>query len=253
MKKSLYRYWILYHQALTRFTPGVQYPGGKDMKKIILLLHVFMLHAMKWTSVLFSDLRKKLGNQIVGTSWKGRGVFRKYVIPANPRTCAQTANRDHHKKIVAFYQANVGGDNAKKAMWDTDALPRSISGFNLFQKLGMSSRVSCDEVSNSPDPIMGLYTVKTDISSAGLYMYNESAPAWEEVVAVGEMSDVPDTPFEIIPDPDLVGPYYFYIVDARSKTIPPTSEDSEALVNNWSLDSVTNCEAVPAKNDRSAE
>jgi len=208
---------------------------------------------MKWKSVLFSDLRKKLGNQIVGTSWKGRGVFRKYVVPANPRTCAQQANRDHHAKVVALYQSYVGGEDQKKARWDTDALPRSISGFNLFQKLAMSSRILCDEVSNTGSPINGTYTVKVDISTAGLYAYRVGTMEFHEVIAIGEMEAGPDIPWEWDgPEPDAADTYWFYIVDGRSKTIPPTDAQREACHNHWDIDPTVECEAFPAINVRSA-
>ena len=91
---------------------------------------------MKWKSVLFSDLANKLGDQIVGAKWKGRGYFRSYVIPANPRTNKQKAHRAVLKELVALAKQNVLGDADKQAVWNEEALPYAISGYNLFVKWG---------------------------------------------------------------------------------------------------------------------
>lgn len=218
------------------------------MRKLALRLCLFMALAMKWTSVLFSELRNKLGNQIVGTSWKGRGVFRGYKKPANPQTCSQTANRDHQDKVLKLYQSNVKGDADKEAMWNEDALPRAISGYNLFMMLGRSSRVDIQETHDGTGVLVGHYTVKKDISTAGLYAHSVPTGNFYEAVAVGSMvaGDDVEFVFDHHALPDNTDDFEFFIVDGRSKTIPPVTGDVEALVNNWSLDEETNCEAVPA-------
>lgn len=90
----------------------------------------------KWTSPLFSDIRNKLGNNVVFSMWKGRPYMRSYVKPANPQSDAQTANRLHMASIVELYQANVKGTAANVAAWDAAALSKSISGYNLFTQYG---------------------------------------------------------------------------------------------------------------------
>jgi hypothetical protein len=192
---------------------------------------------IKVKSVLFSEMRNKLGNQIIGTGWKGRMVFRAYKVPANPQTNPQKAHRDHQDLVLKLYQSNVGGDSTKEAMWNTDALPRAISGYNLFVKLGRSSKVDCDATQTTPADIDGHYTVTKDISSAGLYMENTGTNAFTEIVAVGDMAAGDDIPFAV-PDPGA-GTYRFYIVDGRSKTIPPVHADRSALVNSWEPNTTT--------------
>jgi len=90
----------------------------------------------KWKSPLFSDIRNKLGENVVFSMWKGRPYMRSYVVPANPNSLAQQAQRDHMREIVALYQANVKGTPAHAAAWDVEALPRLISGYNQFAQYG---------------------------------------------------------------------------------------------------------------------
>lgn len=89
-----------------------------------------------WKSPLFSDIRNKLGDNVVFSMWKGRPYMRSYVKPANPQSNAQTANRLHMAAIVDLYQTNVKGTAANVAAWDSAALAASISGYNLFTKYG---------------------------------------------------------------------------------------------------------------------
>lgn len=89
-----------------------------------------------WKSPIFSDIRNKLGDNVVFSMWKGRPYMRSYVKPANPNSLAQQANRLQMAEIVALYQANVKGTAANAAAWDAEALPSLISGYNLFTKYG---------------------------------------------------------------------------------------------------------------------
>lgn len=180
----------------------------------------------------------------MGTKWKGRGVFRAYKTPANPKSCPQRANRDHQKKVLELYQSNVGGDATKEGYWNTDALPRSISGYNLFMMLGRSSRIDCDATHDGTQ-MAGHYTVTKDISTAGLYVEELGGNTFDVVIAVGEMVAGDDVVFNYTSGgtDDLL----FYIVDGRSKNIPPTNTNRDAIVNNWSLDEVSTCAVVQAK------
>ena len=90
----------------------------------------------KWKSAIFTDIRNKLGDSVVFSMWKGRPYMRSYVKPANPNSLAQQANRAHMAAIVALYQANVKGTAANAAAWDAEALPKLVSGYNLFTMYG---------------------------------------------------------------------------------------------------------------------
>lgn len=90
----------------------------------------------KWKSPLFSDIRNKLGENVVFSMWKGRPYMRSYVKPANPNSLKQQANREQLADIVAMFQANIKGDPDLMAAWDAEALPKLISGYNIFTKYG---------------------------------------------------------------------------------------------------------------------
>jgi len=89
-----------------------------------------------WKSPIFSDIRNKLGDNVVFSMWKGRPYMRSYVKPSNPNSNAQQANRLQMAAIVALYQANVKGTAINAAAWDAEALPSLVSGYNLFTKYG---------------------------------------------------------------------------------------------------------------------
>jgi|LGOV01.1.fsa_nt_gb hypothetical protein len=90
----------------------------------------------KWWSPIFSDIRNKLGENVVFSQWKGRPYMRSYVVPANPQTNAQTAERAHMAAIVDMYQQNVKGTGAHVTAWNEEALKDLISGYNQFTKYG---------------------------------------------------------------------------------------------------------------------
>ena len=89
-----------------------------------------------WKSPIFSDIRNKLGDNVVFSMWKGRPYMRSFVKPANPNSLAQQANRAHMAAIVALYQANVKGTAINAAAWDLEALPKLVSGYNAFTMYG---------------------------------------------------------------------------------------------------------------------
>lgn len=87
-----------------------------------------------WKSALFSDIRNKLGKQVVFSMWKGRAYMRSYVVPSNPKTNAQTANRLHMAQLVEFWQSKVVPTPEHVTTWNAAALSDLISGYNRFVK-----------------------------------------------------------------------------------------------------------------------
>jgi hypothetical protein len=88
----------------------------------------------KWKSPIFSDIRNKLGENVVFSMWKGRQYMRSYTKPSNPKTLAQTANRLHMKAVVSWWQQYVVLTPSAVTAWNAAALSDLISGFNLFVK-----------------------------------------------------------------------------------------------------------------------
>ena len=93
---------------------------------------------------LFSfDARGKLGKAVVFMAWKGINDIRQYVIPANPRTTAQQAQRTKMAEAVEqWHNPNLDSDDKKG--WDILAsiAPKPMSGFNRFVKQYIDIKVA---------------------------------------------------------------------------------------------------------------
>ena len=87
-----------------------------------------------WKSPIFSDIRNKLGENVVFSMWKGRPYMRSYVKPANPETNGQTANRLHMAQLVSIWQGYIKVTPATLTLWNAAALSQLISGYNRFVK-----------------------------------------------------------------------------------------------------------------------
>lgn len=87
-----------------------------------------------WKSPIFSDIRNKLGENVVFSMWKGRPYMRSYVKPANPETDGQTANRLHMAALVAVWQGHIKVTPEVLTLWNAAALSQLISGYNRFIK-----------------------------------------------------------------------------------------------------------------------
>lgn len=88
----------------------------------------------KWKSPIFSDIRNKLGENVVFSMWKGRQYMRSYTKPANPKTLAQTANRLHMAALVLYWQQQIALTPSAVTAWNAAGLSDLISGFNRFIK-----------------------------------------------------------------------------------------------------------------------
>jgi hypothetical protein len=83
-------------------------------------------------SGILGGVSGKIGG-VVGGSWKDRKYLREYVIPANPNTTPQQAQRSKMSIGVAFGKALVGQIFNQY----TDKFERGMSGFNRFIKDNM--------------------------------------------------------------------------------------------------------------------
>lgn len=75
----------------------------------------------------------KIANTLVFMRWKGIDDVREYVIPSNPRTAKQQAQRSKMATAVADFHASNFNDVDLTA-WNLYAstMPRPMSGFNAF-------------------------------------------------------------------------------------------------------------------------
>jgi len=187
---------------------------------------------MKWKSVLFSELNGKLGDQIVGARWKGRGYFRSYIIPANPKTNAQTAHRAVLAELVKRCQEVVLDDADRKAAWNTRALPQLISGYNLFVKYGRMSAISVPTTGSAGGDITITYTCGIPLASAGIIRYDGSN--WEIIADKGELEAGENKTFtdESVP----AGTYYYFLADLDVLVSGDSSPQEYQAVTKWKPD-----------------
>lgn len=137
---------------------------------------------MKWTSALFSDLRNKIGNQAVASSWKGRRYFRQYVIPANPNTKPQQAHRLTLTNVLKRSQSFFATP-ANKTLWAAIATPLMISATNAFCKFGLGSYLTAATgVGSKAIKVTGKCTIP--LNKAHFYAFATVAETWTDEGAV---------------------------------------------------------------------
>lgn len=191
----------------------------------------------KWTSPLFSDIRNKLGDNVVFSMWKGRQYMRSYVKPANPQTLAQTAERLHHAALVEAYQNNVKGTPAHVTAWNAEALAALISGFNRFVSYGrkitfgavdLAAATASIEITASGIPADRLAVMVYDVSEADYEL-----PTTKR--GIGTYTDADFTTWVAAAD-DLV-----YIADTKVLSGADVEGDAKLYkaVNHWQVNQGT--------------
>jgi len=197
----------------------------------------------KWVSPILTDIRKQIGKSIVFSVWKGRGYFRSYVIPANPRTLKQRANRDVMKQLVKRWQEVINTDDKKMAWNNVGLIEGNITGYNVFVKYGRKSQISCPGSASVNSTITITYTLGLPASIAMI------------------VAQKPDGTLEIIAEPGTLeagenktieytvtsaGTYYFFIADSRVLVSGDTAPKDYQCITKWSRD-YTNGVAKEAK------
>ena len=194
----------------------------------------------KWTSPLFTDMRNKIADSVVFSRWKGRGYFRSWVKPANPKTNAQKAHRAVLANLVKRYQ-ELTADSAVKSAWNARALEYLISGYNLFVKWGRSSYVKAEPGSAS-GKLKVTYKCGIPLSEARLYTYNASEGWSDDTPADGLQSG--ENTIEITKSADTE-----YVVFLATKNVLKEGDSSPQAyqaITKWYPDT-TNGVAVEAK------
>lgn len=86
--------------------------------------------------LLSMDASGSVGNSITFAKWKGRNYVRRYAIPANPRSTAQTSIRAAMQLYTALYKAN---ESEVIAAFDAQAQSLKVSPFNAYTKAGLKA------------------------------------------------------------------------------------------------------------------
>lgn len=132
----------------------------------------------KWTSVLFSDIRNKLGDQVIFSMWKGRPYMRSYVTPSNPRTDEQQSYRMLMGEIVSWYQTNIKPNGDKVTAWNEQALSELLSGYNLFVRTGQGASIEAVELSVAAGISIEIDTIQIPASDFTV-MHEMAGPTYE--------------------------------------------------------------------------
>lgn len=100
----------------------------------------------KTTAPLFGfGASGKLADALVYSKWKGIDIARRYVVPANPNTSAQSTQRGYMTSAVAEWHDTTNVlSAADKAAWDRLAgvQPTPRSGFNEFTRRLIDAAIS---------------------------------------------------------------------------------------------------------------
>lgn len=120
---------------------------------------------MKVTAPLLSlDASGTFGKAIVASKWKGRNYMRRHVIPSNPRSAAQTANRS----MMAFLSQNWDQLSALiQAGWDPLASQGNFSGFNAYVRFNMNRWKQFQMPFTEPTAVSAAPSAPTISSSVG--------------------------------------------------------------------------------------
>lgn len=91
---------------------------------------------MKVTAPLMSlDASGTLGKAFVASKWKGRNYMRRHVVPSNPRSAGQTANRAMIAFLSQYWHLMTALNQAE---WNALAAQGNFSPFNAFVRYNMN-------------------------------------------------------------------------------------------------------------------
>lgn len=195
---------------------------------------VHSLTMPKWTSPLFTDIRGALGTSVVFSNWKGRPYLRSWVNPSNPKTNLQQANRDIMRKLVQRYQTVVIADTANPAhtaIWNTEALPYSVAGFNIFTKWGRKSSIAVPATASGTGTadIEVTYTLGIPASKAAIY--HEKSGVWTDTEATLASGDAQTVTVTV----SASGTYTFWIANKDALEAGDTAPQAYQAITAYSM------------------
>jgi len=189
----------------------------------------------KWKSPLFSDIRNAIGDNVVFSTWKGRPFFRSYVIPANPNTLKQQAQRANSTDLVKRFQS-IMADPDVLAAWNESALPYLISGYNVFVKWGRKSVISVSPSSGSaPLDVVVTYTCGIPLARAKLFQFDGTD--WTDITPVGGLEAGEDKTVEV--DALAAGTYYFFLADGDTLVVGDSTPMAYQAITKWKPNETT--------------
>jgi len=124
------------------------------------------------TPLLSFSARGQLAKTLVFSGWKGLHTVRQYVIPANPRTPGQIAQRNAMNLVVnawRYYFTNT----VQRTAWtrDADSQPRPMAGYHAWVSNTINRAIAdptanyCYKVEEEPSPGVNMYMLALDDGS----------------------------------------------------------------------------------------
>lgn len=162
------------------------------------------------------DARGQIAKTQVYSSWKGRPLVRRYVVPANPDTAAQQETRNTFKWLNSVWPYMPAG---AIGAWSLYAQINRFNDRNGWIKQNLSSLLSQSDLSNlllSPAANGGLVAASTTITpGVGQVQVDLTAPTlpsgWTVTQAVAAVIADQDpqsgTAYEVFSDVDATAPY----------------------------------------------
>lgn len=136
----------------------------------------------KIPSGILGKISGKVGN-VVGASWKGIAYIRAYVIPANPDTEQQKAQRALFSDLVALAHAALGG--IIQVFWDP--FLRGISGWSHFIGVNRALYTTPDDYSAVK---LASGTLEGAVISTAIYTTPNLGVVWSKtVLGNGSLTD----------------------------------------------------------------
>lgn len=169
----------------------------------------------KWKSPIFSDIRNKLGNNVVFSMWKGRPYMRRYVQPANPQSDAQQRRRNWLQTCVASWHNLIAVKSDVPTIWDAVALSDGISGFNKFIKEALKSSIEAPSNWSTGSNETVTYTVGFPVQYAEIWAVGPTPGSSEKLADPVDLEEGTDKTKDL----SISGPgdYLLYICDNRAE------------------------------------
>ena len=171
-------------------------------------------------ALLAFDARGQLGKTIVFGSWRGQSYARRYVVPANPKTAAQTLTRSAFSWLQQAWKLSP---TIFQAPWDLYASGQPFTNRNAFGSKNIAVLRSAADLSGlifSPGAKGGI-ALATATFTAGVGLITVAGPGpappvgWPlaaiQAAVVRDQDPNTGVLYQISANEDLVSPYSFTI------------------------------------------
>lgn len=127
--------------------------------------------------LLSMDASGSVGNALTFAKWKGRNYVRRWAVPSNPRSMAQTSIRAAMQFYTSIYKAN---ESAVIAAFADQAAGLKISPFNAFIQTGLRAWKSSIWIEPDGTEVTGVST-DADITLTGTAQSRGISWSWADV------------------------------------------------------------------------